>query len=136
MVLQTITILESKFQQYRKQSDWIKKYIFPGAELASIIAIQQSLARKTRMQLHHIEDIGLHYALTLNEWRRRFLDSLVEVRNLGFDARFVRMWDYYLAYCEGAFRERYIGDVQLVLNKVANKIQYEPVMESMWQEKS
>jgi cyclopropane-fatty-acyl-phospholipid synthase len=62
-----------------------------------------------------VEDIGTHYALTLHEWRRRFLDRLPEVRHLGFDERFVRMWDYYLAYCEGAFRERYISDVQLVL---------------------
>ena len=75
MLLQTITILEAKFQQYRKQSDWIKKHIFPGAELASVIEIQRSLARTTRMQLFHMEDIGKHYALTLHEWRRRFLES-------------------------------------------------------------
>jgi cyclopropane-fatty-acyl-phospholipid synthase len=138
MLLQTITILEAKFQQYRKQSDWIKKHIFPGAELASVIEIQRSLARTTRMQLSHLEDIGKHYALTLNEWRRRFLEHLADVRQLGFDERFVRMWDYYLAYCEGAFRERYISDVQLVLSKVTSKIQMmnEPKMESAWQEAS
>src|SRR5208283_162920 len=95
MVLQTITILEAKFQQYRKQSDWIKKHIFPGAELASVIEIQRSLARTTRMQLFHMEDIGKHYALTLHEWRRRFLERLAEVRRLGFGDGFVRMWDYY-----------------------------------------
>ena len=136
MLLQTITILEAKFQQYRKQSDWIKKHIFPGAELASVIEIQRSLARTTRMQLFHMEDIGKHYALTLHEWRRRFLEHLSEVRQLEFDDRFVRMWDYYLAYCEGGFRERYISDVQLVLAKVTNTIQLvnEPVMESAWQE--
>jgi cyclopropane-fatty-acyl-phospholipid synthase len=136
MLLQTITIQEAKFQQYRKQSDWIKKHIFPGAELASVIEIQRSLARTTGMQLFHMEDIGKHYALTLHEWRRRFLEHLSEVRQLGFDERFVRMWDYYLAYCEGGFRERYISDVQLVLSKVTNAIQLmnEPVMESAWQE--
>jgi cyclopropane-fatty-acyl-phospholipid synthase len=121
MLLQTITILESKFQRYRKQSDWIKKYIFPGAELASVVDIQRSLARATRMKLFHFEDIGMHYALTLHEWRRRFLERITDVRQLGFDERFVRMWDYYLAYCEGAFREGYIGDVQLVLGKVASE---------------
>jgi cyclopropane-fatty-acyl-phospholipid synthase len=136
MLLQTITILEAKFQQYRKKSDWIKKHIFPGAELASVIEIQRSLARTTRMQLFHMEDIGKHYALTLHEWRRRFLEHLSEVGQLGFDERFVRMWDYYLAYCEGGFLERYISDVQLVLSKVTNAIQLmnEPVMESAWQE--
>jgi len=136
MLLQTITIQEKRFHHYRKQSDWIKKHIFPGAELASVIEIQRSLARTTRMQLFHMEDIGIHYALTLHEWRRRFLEHLSEVRQLGFDDRFVRMWDYYLAYCEGGFRERYISDVQLVLSKVTNAIQLmnAPVMEPAWQE--
>jgi cyclopropane-fatty-acyl-phospholipid synthase len=135
MLLQTITILESKFQQYRKQSDWIKKHIFPGAELASVVEIQRSLARATGMKLLHSEDIGMHYGLTLKEWRSRFLHCLPEVRQLGFDERFVRMWDYYLAYCEGAFCEAYIGDVQLLLGKVVaeNQLLSEPEMESAWQ---
>jgi cyclopropane-fatty-acyl-phospholipid synthase len=138
MLLQTITIQEAKFEQYRKQSDWIKKYIFPGAELASVVAIQQSLARTTRMQLFHLQDIGRHYALTLHEWRRRFLQHLAEVRQMGFEDRFVRMWDYYLAYCEGAFHEGYISDVQVVLSKVASKLHSirEPEMDSAWQQRS
>ncbi len=138
MLLQTITIQEKKFRQYRKQSDWIKKHIFPGAELASVIEIQRSLARTTRMQLFHMEDIGKHYAQTLHEWRRRFLDRLPEVRQLGFDERFVRMWDYYLAYCEGAFDERYISDVQLVLAKVTSGVHLmkEPEMQPALQERS
>ena len=138
MLLQTITILESKFQQYRKQSDWIKKHIFPGAELASVIEVQRSLARTTSMQTFQLEDIGMHYALTLKEWRRRFLDNLSDVGRLGFDDRFIRMWDYYLAYCEGAFRERYISDVQLVLGKVSSKTQFmnEPEMQPALQERS
>jgi cyclopropane-fatty-acyl-phospholipid synthase len=140
MLLQTITIQEAKFQQYKKQSDWIKKYIFPGAELASVVEIQRSLARATGMQLFHLEDIGMHYALTLNEWRRHFLAHLSEVRLLGFDERFIRMWDYYLAYCEGAFRERYISDVQLVLGKATagNRFMaiHEPETETTWQQES
>jgi cyclopropane-fatty-acyl-phospholipid synthase len=140
MLLQTITIREAKFQQYKKQSDWIKKYIFPGAELASVVEIQRSLARATGMQLFHLEDIGMHYALTLNEWRRRFLAHLGDVRPLGFDERFMRMWDYYLAYCEGAFRERYIGDVQLVLGKATAGNRWmaihEPETETPWQQES
>ena len=138
MLLQTITIKESKFQQYRRQSDWIKKHIFPGAELASIIEIQRSLARTTRMQMFQMEDIGMHYTLTLREWRRRFLEQLPRVQQLGFDNRFVRMWDYYLAYCEGAFQERYISDVQLVLSKLTSQTRWmnEPSMELAWHEKS
>ena len=138
MLLQTITIQEKAFHQYRKQSDWIKKHIFPGAELASVVEIQRSLARTTRMQLFHMEDIGAHYALTLHEWRRRFLDHLPEVRQFGFDDRFVRMWDYYLAYCEGAFRERYISDVQLVLSKVSSEVHLmnEPELQQELQERT
>ncbi|MFZ1131347.1 MAG: class I SAM-dependent methyltransferase, partial [Terriglobales bacterium] len=76
--------------------------------------------------------------LTLKEWRRRFLAQLDEVRQLGFDERFIHMWDYYLAYCEGAFRERYIGDVQLLLSKVTHEIQNtnEAAMELAAQAKS
>jgi cyclopropane-fatty-acyl-phospholipid synthase len=123
MLLQTITIKESQFARYRKQSDWIKKHIFPGAELASVTAILRSLARVTQMQAFHLEDIGMHYVLTLREWRRRFLTNLDEVRRLGFDERFLRMWDYYLAYCEAAFSERYISDVQILLSKLTNRKQ-------------
>ena len=127
MLLQTITIRESKFEQYRSQSDWIKKYIFPGAELAAILPIVSSLNRCTRLQMFDLEDIGLHYALTLREWRLRFLQNLEKVRHLGFDENFIRMWEYYLAYCEGAFLERYIGDVQLVLARAAAGRSLSPV---------
>lgn len=138
MLLQTITIQEKVFYQYRKQSDWIKKHIFPGAELASVIEIQRSLTRSGSMQLFHMEDIGTHYAVTLHEWRRRFFERISQVRQLGFDDRFMRMWDYYLAYCEGGFRERYISDVQLVLSKVSSRIHSmnEPAMEPAWQGRS
>ena len=111
---------EHRFDAYKKQSDWIQRRIFPGAQLASIREILTSLVRSTRLSLYGVEDIGLHYAYTLEEWRRRFHESIDEVRALGFDETFCRMWDYYLAYCEGAFRERHIGDVQLMLTKNSN----------------
>lgn len=88
--------------------------------MASVREILNSLVRSTRLSLYNLEDIGLHYAHTLAEWRRRFRESIDEVRALGFDEAFCRMWDYYLAYCEGAFRERHISDVQLMLTKNAN----------------
>ena len=117
MVLQTITMNEQKFPVYRKRCDWIQKYIFPGSELASVAEILRSLGRCTRLSLFHAEDIGLHYAETLRHWRERFLLHTEEVKAQGFDERFLRMWEYYLSYCEGAFRERHIGDMQLVLTK-------------------
>jgi cyclopropane-fatty-acyl-phospholipid synthase len=117
MLLQTITINEQTFPAYRRRADFIQKHIFPGSELASVSEVLRSLARVTNLSLYHAEDIGTHYARTLAEWRKRFHNSLDEVRTLGFDDRFVRMWDYYLAYCEGAFLERHIGDFQLLLTK-------------------
>jgi cyclopropane-fatty-acyl-phospholipid synthase len=117
MFLQSITMNEQKFPVYRKRSDWIKKYIFPGAELASLAEVLSSVGRCTQMSLHHAEDIGLHYAETLKAWRERFLTRTGQVKALGFDETFLRTWEYYLAYCEGAFRERYVGDIQLVLRK-------------------
>lgn len=117
MLLQTITINEQAFPVYRRRSDWIQKHIFPGAELASVSEILRSLARATSLGLYHAEDIGTHYARTLAAWRERFHNTAADVRAQGFDARFVRMWDYYLAYCEGAFLERHTGDFQLLLTK-------------------
>ena len=122
MLLQTITMNEAHFKTYLRQSDWIKKYIFPGAELASIAEILRSTARCTELQLAHAEDIGLHYAETLAEWRRRFVAKKSEVHSLGFDQRFLRMWEFYLVYCEGGFRERYIGDAQILLTKVKSEL--------------
>jgi len=120
MAMQVITMNEHRFDVYRKQSDWIQRRIFPGAQLASVRQILNSLVRSTRLSLYNVEDIGLHYACTLAEWRRRFHLSIEEVRAVGFGGPFCRMWDYYLAYCEGAFRERHISAVQLILTKNAN----------------
>ena len=124
MLLQTITMNEQHFGEYLRQSDWIKKYIFPGAELASVAGILQSTARVSSLQLAAVEDIGEHYALTLREWRRRFLSQLPDVRRLGFDECFTRMWSFYLAYCEAGFLEHYIGDARLVLAKPAATLRF------------
>jgi cyclopropane-fatty-acyl-phospholipid synthase len=121
MLLQTITVDDWRFADYRRSPSWIAKYIFPGAELASVAEVLASLSRVSRLTLHHAEQIGTHYARTLGQWRVRFHRRLDEVRAQGFDERFIRMWDLYLAYCEAAFLERHIGDVQLVLAKAANR---------------
>lgn len=117
MLLQAITINDRKFPVYRKRADWIQKYIFPGSELASVSGICAALARATEMSLFHAEEMGTHYARTLRAWRERFHAALPRVRALGFDDRFIRMWDFYLAYCEGAFLERHIGDSQFLLTR-------------------
>ena len=122
--MQTITMNEHNFDRYRKSGDWIQRHIFPGGELASLRGIQDALVRSTKMGPTHLEDIGMHYAHTLADWSRRFHAEVGRVRNLGFDENFIRMWDYYLAYCEGAFRERYISAVQLVMTKAAARELY------------
>lgn len=133
MALQTITVPDRRFRRYLATPDWIQKYIFPGGELASVSAILDTLARDTHLSLHHAEDIGAHYAHTLRAWRQRFLGRLDEVRALGFDDRFIRTWDYYLASCEAAFAERLVGNVQLVLSKAMNR---RALLGEPWEERS
>ena len=117
MLLQTITVDDQWFRRYHGTPDWIEKYIFPGGELASIGEILKSLARTTSLSMYHAENWGRHYARTLRAWRARFHHNRDRVRALGFDDRFVRMWDLYLACCEAAFLERHTGVFQLLLVK-------------------
>ena len=117
MVIQAITITDQRYIQARDSVDFIKRYIFPGGCLPSIAVIADHLARDTDMQRVHLRDITDDYALTLAHWRERFMSRLDAVRRLGFDSRFIRMWEFYLSYCEGGFRERVIGTVQLAFAK-------------------
>ena len=117
MLLQTITVDDQWFPHYHGTPDWIEKYIFPGGELASVGEIMKSLSRTTSLSIYHAENFGTHYARTLQAWRQRFHRHLARVRALGFDERFVRMWDLYLASCEAAFLERHAGLFQLTLTK-------------------
>ena len=119
MLLQTIWINEERFPRYHAQPDFIQRHVFPGSELASVAEIRKSLARATALSVGAIEEIGHHYVLTLAAWRQAFLARREKVRALGFPETFVRMWDYYLAYCQGAFAEQYIGDAQVLLAKAA-----------------
>lgn len=130
MLLQTITLPEQEVRAYRRRIDWIQTYIFPGSELASVSEISLSLARRTKLALTNIECMGMHYAQTLAAWRERFQQNIAFVRQLGFDERFVRMWNFYLAWCEGAFRERYVNLAQVVLAKHGTQRQLlgDPVM--------
>ncbi len=117
MALQAITIGDQIFERHKRSVDFIKRYIFPGSCIPSITAISKAVARSTDLQIVHLEDITPHYARTLREWRRRFFDNISAVRALRFSDTFIRMWEYYLCYCEGGFKERYIGDVQMILAK-------------------
>lgn len=115
MLLQAITIADQHYERAKKTVDFIKRYIFPGGCLTSVTAMSDTLTRVTDMRIVDLEDIGPHYATTLRRWHERFSDSIDEVRGMGFSEEFIRMWRYYLCYCEGAFMERAIGNVQMLM---------------------
>ena len=117
MALQAITIGDQIFDRHKRSVDFIKRYIFPGSCIPSITAVSNAIAGATDLRLVHLEDITVHYARTLREWRRRFFANIEKIRALGFSDTFIRMWEYYLCYCEGGFAERYIGDVQMLFVK-------------------
>ena len=102
-VLQAITIADDRFARYRRRADFIQRHVFPGGVLPSPGVIRAQVAG-AGLALDHVETFGESYARTLAEWRRRFLLAWPAIGQLGFDARFRRLWDYYLAYCEAGFR--------------------------------
>ena len=117
MLLQAITIRDQIYAEALESVDFIQRYIFPGSFIPSVTAIADSVRRATDMKVFHLEDIGPHYATTLRRWRERFFERIDDVRRLGYSEQFVRMWDFYLCYCEGGFLERQLGDVQVLLTK-------------------
>ena len=117
MLLQAITIRDQFYDQARHSVDFIKRFIFPGSFIPSIQTLMNSLTRSTDLKLFHLEDIGPHYARTLKLWRERLLAKAPDVRAQGYPESFLRMWEYYLCYCEGGFEERQLGDVQMLLTK-------------------
>lgn len=117
MLLQAITIADQRYEQAKRSVDFIQRYIFPGSCIPSITAICNSLTRATDLRLFHLEDLTPHYATTLRHWRERLRAHADAVRALGYPDSFIRMWEFYLCYCEGGFHERAIGDVQMLLTK-------------------
>jgi cyclopropane-fatty-acyl-phospholipid synthase len=119
MLIQAITIADQRYDQALGAVDFIQRYIFPGGCLPSNHIIAHHVAVDTDMTIIGLKDIGLDYAYTLEKWREQFFDKLDQVKTLGFDQRFIRMWDYYLCYCEGGFRERAISAAQILMAKPA-----------------
>ncbi|KAF1722880.1 SAM-dependent methyltransferase [Pseudoxanthomonas japonensis] len=114
-LLQAITIEDHRYVQARDSVDYIKRFVFPGSFIPSLEAMYGAKTRASDLQVVHQEDFGLSYAYTLRAWRRRFMTRLPEVRAQGFDERFIRLWEFYLAYCEGGFLERSIGVSHLLM---------------------
>jgi cyclopropane-fatty-acyl-phospholipid synthase len=119
MLLQAITIQDQLYAEALSSVDYIQQFIFPGSFIPSVSALMDAVRDATDMKCFHLEDIGPHYAPTLAQWRRNFLDQVEQVRRLGYSQNFVRLWEFYLCYCEGGFAERQLGDVQMLLTKPA-----------------
>jgi cyclopropane-fatty-acyl-phospholipid synthase len=120
-LVQAITIEDHRYAQALKSVDFIKRHVFPGSFIPSINALLGAKTRASDLALTHLEDFGHSYALTLKAWRERFMTKLAKVRAQGFDERFIRLWEFYLAYCEGGFRERSIGVAHLLMAKPDNR---------------
>jgi cyclopropane-fatty-acyl-phospholipid synthase len=115
MLIQVITIPDQRYRYALNSVDFIQRYIFPGGSLPGHEVVIKSVRKHTDMQMVGMQEIGDDYAKTLQIWRERFMSRLDEVKALGFDDTFIRMWDYYLCYCQGAFEERVIGTAQILL---------------------
>jgi cyclopropane-fatty-acyl-phospholipid synthase len=120
-LVQAITIEDHRYEQALQSVDFIKRHIFPGSFIPCVSAIAGAMARSTDLRLVSQEDFGPSYALTLRVWRQRFMERLDDVRALGYDERFIRMWEFYLAYCEGGFLERSIGVSHLLFARPGNR---------------
>ncbi|OZY42103.1 SAM-dependent methyltransferase [Pseudomonas fragi] len=119
MLLQAITIREQRYEQAKSSVDFIQRYIFPGGALPSVQKMLEIVGKDTDMNLMHMEDFGLHYAKTLRLWHENFRRAHGRLTELGYDEYFLRLWEFYLCYCEGGFLERSIGTAQLLLAKPA-----------------
>ena len=115
--VQTILVPEQRWDRYRKTPDWIERYIFPGCLIPSLASLTDAAAKHSRLGVYEVDEIGPHYAETLRRWRKSFHERIDEVRALGYDRRFERTWDFYLAFCEAGFRTRALRDVHLLLQR-------------------
>lgn len=112
-LIQAISIEDTRYKIALNTVDFIKRYIFPGSFIPCN-SLMINTAAQHGLKLKHLSDIGQSYALTLREWRKRFLDKLPQIQDMGFDKRFILMWDFYLCYCEGGFIEGAISDVHML----------------------
>jgi cyclopropane-fatty-acyl-phospholipid synthase len=117
MLLQAIVIEDRAYEVEKAARSFVNTHVFPGGCLPSLQVIARMVARVTDFREAQLEDITEHYATTLRHWRERFAVSAARLSELGYDERFRRLWELYLSYSEGGFRERRIQDVQLLLAK-------------------
>ncbi|KAL3642073.1 hypothetical protein CASFOL_012888 [Castilleja foliolosa] len=120
LVLQFISIPDGRYDEYRRSSDFIKEYIFPGGCLPSLSRVTSAMAAASTLCVGHLEDIGIHYYQTLRCWRDNFLGKQREIQDLGFDEKFIRTWEYYFDYCAAGFKTCTLGNYQIVFSRPGN----------------
>ncbi|KAI4368428.1 hypothetical protein MLD38_016985 [Melastoma candidum] len=119
-VLQFISIPDERYEEYRRSSDFIKEYIFPGGCLPSMSRITSAMSSTSRLCVEHVENIGIHYYQTLRCWRSNFLEKQRKIMALGFDEKFIRTWEYYFDYCAAGFKSHTLGNYQIVFSRPGN----------------
>ncbi|XP_062074042.1 uncharacterized protein LOC133778192 isoform X2 [Humulus lupulus] len=119
-VLQFISIPDQRYEEYRRSSDFIKEYIFPGGLLPSLSRVTSAMTASSRLCVEHIENIGIHYYQTLRIWRKNFLEKQGEIMALGYNDKFIRTWEYYFDYCAAGFKSHTLGDYQIVFSRPGN----------------
>lgn len=121
-VIQVISIPDQRYESYRRSADWIQKHIFPGGHLPSLSALCHVMTSYSTLHLEHVENMGVHYARTLREWKLRFTASKARIRELGYSERMIRAWDYYFSYCEAAFAKHHLFNYQLIFSHAGNPL--------------
>ncbi|WP_455202244.1 class I SAM-dependent methyltransferase, partial [Kaarinaea lacus] len=126
MLIQAITIADQRYEQAKNSVDFIQRYIFPGSCIPSNTALLNSTTQASDLRLFHMEDIGPHYATTLRLWKEKLFQNRDKIRQQGYPDSLIRMWDFYLCYCEGGFFERAISDVHYIFTRPLNR--HKPVL--------
>ena len=126
IALTNVDTIRINCQRHIKTVDFIKRYVFPGSCIPSISAMCSAVSGSSDLRLVHLEDITPHYARTLRSWRHNVVDRVDEIRSLGYSDTFLRLWEFYLCYCEGSFAEGYNRDVQMVLIRPQSRLQPDP----------
>ncbi|GAB2294349.1 hypothetical protein Dimus_028557 [Dionaea muscipula] len=131
LVLQFISIPDSRYDEYRQSSDFIKEYIFAGGCLPALSRVTSAMAAASRLCVEHIENIGIHYYQTLRCWRKNFMEQKKKIISLGFDEKFIRTWEYYFDYCAAGFKSQTLGNYQVVFSRPGNVAAFGDPFEGM-----
>ncbi|XP_059445220.1 uncharacterized protein LOC132177032 isoform X2 [Corylus avellana] len=120
LVLQFSSLPDARYEEYRKSSEFMKEYIFPGICVPSLSRVISAMAAASRLSVEHVENIGHHYYQTLRSWRKFFMENQREILALGFDEKFIRTWEYYFDYCAAGFKTCTVANYQVVFTRPGN----------------